>query len=97
MLAVAEREMSEGETGWGQSEERDVTQFLTVCEVQFTKTRAERSLHDMPHTEIRHPGRERGVKPSQLSPVQCIESVMWRCTISVYESKNVDTSNLTYI
>lgn len=58
MLTITEREMSEGETHWGQAEERDITKLETVGEVQLPQVRAVGTLNDMPHSEVRHPVRK---------------------------------------
>lgn len=55
MLTITEREMGEGATNWGEAEERDVTEFETVGEVQFPQIRAVVTLNDVPHSKVRHP------------------------------------------
>ena len=55
MLTITEREVGEGETNWGQAEERDITEFEAVGEVQLPQVRAIGTLKDMPHSQVRHP------------------------------------------
>lgn len=55
VFTVAEGEVGQGDTNWGQSKERDVAQFDTIRQVQFPQLGAVGSLDDVPYSQIRHP------------------------------------------